>query len=291
MAQIHIGRGTTNLGAFTEEEVREGLRTGRFVMNDLAWREGMENWKPLSEFAEFTAPPVEPALPSVLTDPAQEPAERPGLPWDQRETLGFIPAFIQTMKRVLLEPGPAFSDMKREGGIGDPLVFAITGGWIGGAFAFAYNFMLQALTHGAAMGMAGSKEMPAFLTGAGMSGIGLVAMLIFLPVIMVIAVFIGAGITHLCLMLLGGARQPFETTLRVTCFCVGSTALLQVVPLCGGYVTGIWNVIAQCIGMARAHEIPTGKAVTAVLLPMIICCGSLFVCALLVGFAVASRMH
>jgi len=41
MATIHITRGTTGLGTFSEEEVREGLRTGRFISTDLGWREGM----------------------------------------------------------------------------------------------------------------------------------------------------------------------------------------------------------------------------------------------------------
>ena len=36
---IHITRGTTSLGTFSEEEVREGLRTGRFTSSDLGWRE------------------------------------------------------------------------------------------------------------------------------------------------------------------------------------------------------------------------------------------------------------
>ena len=53
MAMIHVNRGATSLGVFSEEEVREGLRTGRFVPTDIGWREGMANWQPLSQFAEF----------------------------------------------------------------------------------------------------------------------------------------------------------------------------------------------------------------------------------------------
>ncbi|PYK53054.1 MAG: transporter, partial [Verrucomicrobia bacterium] len=45
MAMIHVNRGATSLGAFPEEEVHEGLRTGRFVPTDLGWREGMANWQ------------------------------------------------------------------------------------------------------------------------------------------------------------------------------------------------------------------------------------------------------
>jgi hypothetical protein len=37
---IHLNRGATSLGIFSEEEIREGLRSGRFVPGDLGWREG-----------------------------------------------------------------------------------------------------------------------------------------------------------------------------------------------------------------------------------------------------------
>jgi len=50
---IHLDRGATSLGIFSEEEVREGLRSGRFVPGDMGWREGMANWQPLSQFSEF----------------------------------------------------------------------------------------------------------------------------------------------------------------------------------------------------------------------------------------------
>lgn len=50
---MHLNRGATSLGIFSEEEVREGLRSGRFVPSDMEWREGMANWQPLSQFSEF----------------------------------------------------------------------------------------------------------------------------------------------------------------------------------------------------------------------------------------------
>ena len=47
MASIHIARNQQTLGSFGEEAVREGIRTGRFTAEDLVWREGMPEWKPL----------------------------------------------------------------------------------------------------------------------------------------------------------------------------------------------------------------------------------------------------
>ena len=45
MATFHINRSGTNLGTFSEDEVREGFRSGKFVGTDLGWREGMTKLK------------------------------------------------------------------------------------------------------------------------------------------------------------------------------------------------------------------------------------------------------
>jgi len=74
MAMIHVNRGATSLGVFSEEEVREGLRTGRFASTDIGWREGMANWQPLSQFPELSAaapaaPPPQAGAGSVTARP------------------------------------------------------------------------------------------------------------------------------------------------------------------------------------------------------------------------------
>ena len=80
MATIHITRGTTSLGTFSEDEVREGLRTGRFVSNDLGWKEGMATWEPLSKFSEFAGAarrrqPQQPRLPQFREWPRPHAAD------------------------------------------------------------------------------------------------------------------------------------------------------------------------------------------------------------------------
>lgn len=52
---IFISREGNQPDQFSEAEVSEGLRAGRFLPGDLAWKEGMETWKPLSTFAEFAS--------------------------------------------------------------------------------------------------------------------------------------------------------------------------------------------------------------------------------------------
>lgn len=56
--QYHVGRSGQQLGQFTEEEMRQGLVSGRFLASDLAWREGMPQWKPLGEVLGGTQTPA-----------------------------------------------------------------------------------------------------------------------------------------------------------------------------------------------------------------------------------------
>lgn len=51
----HVGRNGQQFGQFTEEEIRQGLENGRFLTSDLAWRDGMGQWKPLVEVFGFAA--------------------------------------------------------------------------------------------------------------------------------------------------------------------------------------------------------------------------------------------
>jgi len=277
MAMIHVNRGTTTLGVFSEEDVREGLSTGRFAPTDIGWREGMASWQPLSQFPELggvAAPAVPPVQPGAAPAPTPV-AARTGLPWEHRQERGFVNAFIETLTMVLTKPAEAFSVMRREGGLGEPLIYALIGGCVGGIVSFLFSMGFQSI------GLFADKN-NSLAAMAGM-GIGSAAMIILLPLFIVIGLFIGSAIVHLCLMMVGGANQSFETTFRVLAFSQGSAGPLQIIPLCGGVISGVWALVCNCIGLARAHETDTGRAVLAVFLPLIVCCGGGLLIAFMFG--------
>src|SRR6266481_4202116 len=183
MAMIHVNRGATSLGAFSEEEVREGLRTGRFAPTDIGWREGMATWQPLSQFPELAA-----------AAPAAPPS---GLPWDERQTKGFFNAFVETLMMVLGKPTVAFTVMKREGGLGEPLLYLIVGSSFG---IIVYILMTLLLPSAIPLG---DRHGLTRLVGA---GIGSIFMIILAPVFAAIVASIFAAIFHVCLMIVGGPR-------------------------------------------------------------------------------------
>jgi hypothetical protein len=263
MATIHIGRGGTNLGTFSIEEVQEGLRTGRFLASDLAWETGMADWQPLGQVMAAKAAGI--VVPSAPPLPGGVAIARGGLPWEHREQLGFFKAFFDTFSLVLTRPDTAFVLMKTEGDIVGPLLFALIGGSIGMIVTVFFQMTLHSV------GFLADPQNALF--GMRFAGLWAIWYIIFIPVFVALGMFIASGILHLCLMIVGGAKKTFETTFRVVCFSYGSTSLLCMIPFCGGIAACIWNIVLHCIGLARAHETDTGTAVMAVLLPVILCCG------------------
>jgi hypothetical protein len=284
MAMFHVNRGTTSLGVFSEEEIREGLSAGRFAPTDIGWREGMATWQPLSQFPEFggTAAPAVPPVQPGATPISTTVAGRPGLPWEHRQERGFFNAFIETLTMVLTRPAEAFSVMKREGGLGEPLIYALIGGCLGGIVSALFSLGLQSI------GLFVDKNNSlAAMTGMGI-GFGSI---ILVPFVIVIFLFIWSGLAHLCLMIFGGANHSFETTFRVFAFTQGSAGPLQIIPICGGLISGVWAIVCNCIGLARAQETDTGRAVLAVFSPLIICCGFVFVLLFMFGALGAWASH
>jgi hypothetical protein len=291
MATFHINRSGTNLGTFSEDEVRDGLRSGKFFGTDLGWREGMPTWQPLAQISELAqetsagaaGPPPQAAGGGTALNFGMTAAPRSGLPWDDRQQKGFFSAFIETLQMVLTRPVEAFTVMRREGGFGEPLIYAVVGGSVGAIVSFLFSLLLHSF------GMFTDQRNPLGAM-AGM-GIGSIGFIILAPLAIVIVLFIVAGIVHLCLMIVGGANQSFETTFRVLAFTQGSTGVLQLIPVCGGVIAAVWGIVVNCIGLARAHETDTGRAALAVIIAVIVCCGGPLVLAMMVGFGAFGFPH
>ena len=90
---LTILRGEQQLGQFSEEEVREGLSSGRFLSTDLWWKAGMENWEPITV---FSAPPADETVQSnVAPIPAVSPKNMEVKKSKfMRRALVFVPLFL-----------------------------------------------------------------------------------------------------------------------------------------------------------------------------------------------------
>lgn len=114
--QIHVARDSAQLGVFSPEEITGGLLSGRFRSSDLAWREGMDAWTPLGEWAEFRAVAAPPSPGAASSVPSAS-----TIPWEQGKSFG---SFFRTIKVAVTDPSGLGSGRYA---FGDWLVFCYFG--------------------------------------------------------------------------------------------------------------------------------------------------------------------
>jgi hypothetical protein len=201
-----------------------------------------------------------------------------GTPWERRDQIGFVAALVETTSQVLTGPEAFFQRMPTSGGITGPLLYGLIISYVGVVASTLYSLVFHLAFGGfGALARQNSslERLAPFLEG----GVSVVYNLIFGPVFITLGLFIGSGIVHLMLLLLGGANRDFEATFRVTSYSQ-ATSILQIVPVCGGLAAFVYWVVVQVIGLSHAQGITKGKATAAVLVPMLLVCCC---CALLIG--------
>ena len=80
---ITIHKNGQQLGPFTESQVSEMLRSGQIALEDLAWTEGLDQWKPLSSFENLQSLPAQtpPPVSGQATPPATVKTTEPLAIW------------------------------------------------------------------------------------------------------------------------------------------------------------------------------------------------------------------
>lgn len=203
-------------------------------------------------------------------------------PWEDRSAQGFIASLLKTLRESLFNPTAFFRKMPLSGGMTDPLLYALITGMIGMFFSYLWNILLQ--------GMLQSYLPAAFKTMPGedmFQTVGLAVVAIIAPFLIIIGLFIWAGILHLFLMMVRGAQAGFEATFRVASYSYGP-AVLYIIPFCGGIISFIWSIVLVIIGLKEAHSTSGGKAAFAAITPIVLCCGIAVVILLMMGMAAAT---
>jgi hypothetical protein len=227
-------------------------------------------------------------------EPVRDEPGRTGPSWEHWREIGFFRAWMATIGEVLTRPTATFATMKREGGLGNPIGFYVLTGWAVVVASSLMNapFLLMRSDKQLEQFVRQYNLPPELLNGLG-SMVGMTIGCILAPIFLLIGIFISAAILHVMLLVLGGARQEFETTLRVAAYAQGACSVLGLIPLCGGPIVLVASIVAMTIGLAQAHETDTWRALVAVLLPkalmLICCCGLFFLFLGMIGAAVAQH--
>jgi hypothetical protein len=156
-----------------------------------------------------------------------------------------VQSFISTVQRVVLQPANFFRGILRQGDFVNPLIFAI----ICYEVSAILGGLLRVVGIGADMGFG-----------------GFIGSIILAPIGTAIALFIGAGILHLLVMLIVGSRNSgYEATFRVGAYAA-VTSLVSWIPFIG-WIASLYGIYLAIVGIREAHTTTTGKAALVVLIP------------------------
>lgn len=177
----------------------------------------------------------------------------------------FFKRLYSTWKESTFHPIRFFKNMPVDAGIGKPYLYFLITGFIG---TLAMTIWLAPIYL--------IMFMPLVFTGGGWIPIAIIigilaAIVILSPIISTIMVFIMAGMYHLSLMIFKGNNKGFEATFRSIAYGFGSASIGNIIPFFGGWVAGIWGAVMTIIGFRESHQISTGKAVLAYLVPVFLC--------------------
>jgi hypothetical protein len=181
------------------------------------------------------------------TGPASPPPRTSGVAaggeFDYRDP---VQSFTSTVQRVVLQPVDFFRGIRRSGDFLNPLIFAI----ICYEIYAILGGILRLIGIGADIGFG-----------------GFIAAIVLALIYAAIALFIGAGILHLLVMVIvGSGNAGYEATFRVLSYS-WVTFLVSWIPIIG-WIASLYGIYLGIIGIREVHTTTTGKAALVVLIPI-----------------------
>ena len=197
----------------------------------------------------------------------------------------FFQGFFETIKLVLFQPTEFFRNYKLDGSMGRPILFAVIIGWVTALISMFWESLISRSIFTILTEYLPDVEGVDWSKFAATEGRwDYIIAMIFVPVGIIIGLFIMAGLYHVFLLLVKGANKNFETTFNVVAYSAASS-IAEIIPFCGGLISWIYGLVLAIIGLNEAHKTDSWKATFAVLAPLILCC---ICCALFIMLLVST---
>lgn len=244
---------------YVQEQTDECIKCGIIISKFLKYQEvvkppGVEGVAPGPAGGSAEGPQVQ----RIIGIPMEEPSGY--TPWEDMATLGFFAAFFRTLTGVLFSAFRFFREMPVNKNIHYSLLYGIIMGFFVALSALLWQFAFSGLM-GETEGMQGMHALfaPFFF----------IIYALVLPLLIAYGLFVITGILHTALMLVGGNRRGLDATFRVVAY-TQSTQVFYLIPVLGVAIYLVYTPILLAIGFKESHQISTGKAVFAVLLPVLV---------------------
>lgn len=177
-------------------------------------------------------------------------------PWEDEQRIGFFRGLFLTLRQSLFQPTNFFRRIPLHGGYKLPFLYAL----------IIYTMSIVAAYFASAI--ADSRSMPMSVPqGMLFAGPG-IGSLIYVLLVVTLEIFIKPVILFICLLVLGVRNSSLEATFRISCYSSGP-GLLNILPFFGSVLAGIWEFVILVIGLREGFKISTGRAVLAILAPLL----------------------
>ena len=168
---------------------------------------------------------------------------------------------INTWVNTITKPKETFAAEKGNASMGKAAVNYIIAGVISGVIAFLATLI--------GLSQTGSATTTAI--GAGLGALGIIVS----PIVTLIGAFIGVGIIWIFAKILGGKGTYTQLFFLVSLFAIPMAVigLVIVIPAVGsilGLLVGLYTLYLWVIAVQSSQELSTGRAVAAVLIPVIL---------------------
>jgi hypothetical protein len=197
---------------------------------------------------------------------------------------GLIGGGWETFREACFNPRSFFSGVAQSDNPWPSITFGMAtnglGGFLYGIFvSLIYLFIGGVMTSamsgtsgrgGGGFGAGGPAAMIGIMGAMGVFAIILYPFLFALSAL--ITPWISGGLYHLLLVLMKGATKPYTSTVRVLGYSNAAT-LWMVIPGIGGLISVGFHLVLTIIGLDETHKCGIGKAVAAVLIPLVLLCG------------------
>ena len=197
-------------------------------------------------------------IPSI-EEPDVRSVQISGIPFEDRQPLGFWRSYFQTWKLASLEPAKFYPAVGKSKDVTSSLLFFIA--------TTVISVLIDAILHLSFTALLfpllpfirhGNADVPSLPP----AGLGILFVLIFgvliVPFISFLILLFFAAITHLFLWLLRGAKGGFSTTLGT----FGYASAPNLIPVIGW----IWSSILVLFGLAHAHGVEVWRSFVALTL-------------------------
>ncbi len=185
---------------------------------------------------------------------ALEPQVVEQIPWERRKELGFLKALWETWTEVLFSPKIFFQKKSLETSLGTPLLYAVILGTLG-----AFIEIPSLFSH--------TSYFSRWHTEAEIFRQWTLGSIITAPLWIALGTWMMAGIYQVGIALLGG-KGGYRATFRTLCYAT-SASVFGVIPWIGGFVASIYAFFLYLQGFQQCHQISRGRAMGALLLPVL----------------------